>query len=148
MKRLYVVVWLSLCGPVCAHVYQCPETYPADNEGYRLVNAEMRIGERNGQMSLHGDIADVKDGTDTRYNFPDETPRWMVCQYGGKRISGTEISPAQVVNGREWWMRLNPLVDTCDLNVREHKRHGGGDSMWTAVATCTEKQLPPPVMLD
>lgn len=148
MKRLHVAVWLSLCGPVCAQVYRCPETYPADKEARRLVNAEMRIGERNGRMALHGDIAGAKDGTDTRYNFPEETPRWMVCQYGGKRINATAISPAQVVDGREWWMRLNPLVDMCDLKIRARKARGRGGAMWTAVASCTEKKPPSPVMLE
>jgi hypothetical protein len=148
MKRLLVVAWLSLCVPVCAQVYRCPETYPADKEGHGLVNAEMRIGERNGRTSLHGDIADAKDGTDTHYNFPDETPRWMVCQYGGKRIDATAISPAQVVDGQEWWMRLNPSVDMCDLQIRAHKGRDRGRAMWTAVAHCTEKKPPPPVMLE
>jgi hypothetical protein len=148
MKRLQVVVWLSLCAPVWAQVYRCPETYPADTEGHRLANADMRIGERHRQTPLHGDIADVKDGSDIHYNFPDETPRWLVCQYGGKRIGATAISPAQVVNGREWSIQLSPLADMCDLNIREHKGRGGQSSTWTAVATCTGKPLPPPVMLE
>ena len=148
MKRLLAVVCLSWCAQVCAQVYRCPETYPGDREGRRLVNAEMRIGERNGQTALHGDIADVSDGSHTHYNFPDEVPRWMICQYGGKRIGATAISPAQVVNGREWPIRLNSLVDMCDLDLREHKGHGGPGSMWTAVANCTQRQIPPPVMLE
>jgi hypothetical protein len=147
MKRLHFV-WLLFCAPTHAQVYKCPDTYPADKERLGLVSAEMRIGAPNSQTALHGDIADVKDGTNTHYNFPDETPRWMVCQYGGKRIGATVIAPAQVVGGREWPMPLNPLVDMCDLKIREIKGRGWGNAMWRAVATCTEKKPPSPVMLE
>jgi hypothetical protein len=148
MRKLYVCVCLLLCAPVRAQVYQCPETSPSDKEGPTLVSAEMHVGERHAQAALHGDIAEVKDGTDTHYNFPDATPRWMVCQYGGKRISATLISPARVVGGREWWMQLDPLVDVCDLKIREIKGRGRGNAMWTAIAICKGKEPPPPVMLE
>jgi hypothetical protein len=42
-------------------------------------------------------------------------------------------------------MRLDPLVDVCDLKIRESRE--GGVSRWAVTATCKQKELPPPVML-
>ena len=50
----------------------------------------------------------VSCGTDTHYSFPDDVPRWLVCQYGGERIPGSAISGARVVGGRDWWIPLEP----------------------------------------
>jgi hypothetical protein len=108
----------------------------------------MYLGEIHGKGAMHGDIEEVKGGTNTHYSFPEGTHRWLVCQYGGKRINGTAISDAQVIGGRDWWIPLDPLVDVCDLKIRETKTSSTGDSAWTATATCKGKVLPPPVMLE
>jgi len=147
MRRLLFAALLS-CAVANAQVYKCPGFYPTKNGNASLTNALMYFGELHGNGALHGDIEEVKGGTDIHYGFPDGMPRWLVCQYGGKRINGTAISIAQVIGGRDWWMQLDPLVDVCDLKIREAKAGNRGDVTWTATATCKGKVLPPPVMLE
>lgn len=144
MRKLLFTVLVLPCIAVNAQVYKCP----AEAAGARLANAKMHIGERNGSSKLHGDVDQVAGEANIHFSFPEDTPRWLVCQYGGKRIAGTAISGADVIGGRESWIRLDPLIATCDLAIRESKPRGGNESTWTAVATCKGLDLPPPVMLE
>lgn len=149
MKTVLFAALIVSTATAFGQGYKCPESYPAKGApAIRLTNAMMYVGELHGNGAMHGDIEQVKGGTDTHYSFPDETPRWLVCQYGGKRVNGTVISGAQVVGGRDWWMQLDPLIDVCDLKIRETKVSNRGDSTWTATANCKGKVLPPPVMLE
>jgi hypothetical protein len=153
MRRFSVVLSLLFCTAANAQIYKCPDTYPVGSKGARLSSARMHFGERQGGGALHGDIAELKDGTDIHYDFPDEMsrrgmPRWLVCQYGGKRIDGTAISTAQVIGGQDWWVQLDPLVDVCDLKIRESRQGGASAGIRWAAAACRRKEPPPPVMME
>jgi hypothetical protein len=150
MKPIFFIAIMLSCATALGQVYKCPDRYPTkDAPALRLTNAMIYLGALHGNGAMHGDIEQVEGGTDIHYSFPDETPRWLVCQYGGKRVNGTVISGAQVVGGRDWWMQLDPLIDVCDLKIREPKVSNSGDSStWTATANCKGKVLPPPVMLE
>ncbi|TFW35989.1 STY0301 family protein [Massilia horti] len=149
MKPLIIVALMLSCATAVAQVYKCPDYYPSKAiPAVHLSNATMYLGELHGNGVMHGDIEQIKGGTDIHYNFPEEAPRWLVCQYGGKRVNGTAISGAQVIGGRNWWMRLDRFIDVCDLEIREKKANNRGASGWTAIATCKGKALPPPVMLE
>lgn len=143
MNKLCLFALSLSCTAAHAQVYHCPDTYPAKKGGAHLMSAEIRVGQRNGN-ALHGDIVETKDGTSVRYNLPEAMPRWMVCQYGGKRIGGTSITPGRIVDAQEWWIQLDPLSDVCDMDVN---KDGIGNG-WTATAHCKGKELPTPVMLE
>jgi hypothetical protein len=163
MRAAFFATAMLSCSVASAQVYKCPASYPT-TEGYlagthpenkeqartgvnRLTNAMMFFGELHGKGAMHGDIEEIKGGADIHFGFPDGTPRWLVCQYGGsKRVSGTATSGPQSVGGREWWMQLDPLVDVCDLKIREIKSRDRGESTWTATAICQGTVPPPPVM--
>jgi hypothetical protein len=127
-----------------AKIYKCPEVHPEKNSGPRLTNATMYLGELHGQGVLHGDVAQVKDGSDIHYDFPEGVPRWLVCSYGGQRIAGTAIDPPRVVGATDWWMPVDSLVDDCNLKIREAK----GEDTWAAAATCKTREPPYPYMVQ
>jgi len=136
----------SVC--TSAQTYRCPTRYPSNRTpAIALSSAAMYLGEKHGNSALHGDIEEVRNGTDTHYSFPDDVPKWLVCQYGGRRVAGSAIGGARVIGGQDWWMPLDPLVDACDLKIREAALDQGV-SLWSATAICKSKTLPPPVMLD
>ena len=148
MKTLMFAALVVSCTGANAQTYRCPTRYPSNGmPAVALSNATMYLGERHGNSVLHGDIEAVKDGTDTHYSFPDDVPKWLVCQYGGERIAGSAISGARVVGGRDWWIPLDTSIDICDLSIREAALDRGV-SLWSAIAVCKSKTLPPPVMLE
>ena len=147
MKTLLIATLLVSCAGATAQTYRCPARYPDGTPAVTLSNAAMYLGEKHGSSALHGDIEEVKDGTDTHYSFPDDVPKWLVCQYGGQRIAGSAIGGARVVGSRDWWIPLDPLIDVCDLRIREAPLDRGV-SLWSAIAVCTSATLPPPVMLE
>jgi hypothetical protein len=142
MKKLFIAALGLSCAAANAQIQNCP----ADAGGALLSNARMFIGPRNDAHALHGDVEQVEDGTNIHYNFTGESPRWLVCQYGGKRIEGTAISAPEVIGGRESWIQLGPMVDTCDLAIRKAMAQTKTERTWTAVATCRKRQPPPPDM--
>lgn len=143
MKPLLFTALALSCTAASAQAYKCP----AEAGGSRLTNAGMQIGARHTPHALHGDVGQVKGGTNIRYNFPDGVPRWLVCHYGGKRVGGTVISGAEVIGGHEVRIALDPMVYSCDLAIREVRPPGRSDSVWTALATCQRREPPPPDML-
>jgi hypothetical protein len=158
MRDLLFAVLVLSCASANAQVYKCPDFYPIKDAplagtsrvpqggGITLdlpvTNAVMYRGDKHGNGALHGDDEPVKGGTDAHYGFPDNEPRWLVCQYGGrKRISGSVIAGhewgAQVVGHvSEWWVPLDQKVDACDLKIREVKSGDRGNSTWAATAVC------------
>lgn len=148
MKALLFATLIASCASAIAQTYRCPTRYPSNGTPViSLSNAAMYLGEMHGKSALHGDIEETKDGTDTHYSFPDDVPKWLVCQYGGERISGSAINAARVVGGRDWWIPLDPLIEACDLKIREGAP-GRGAGPWSAIAICKSKTLPAPVMLE
>lgn len=148
MKAFLFAVLVVSCAGATAQTYRCPTRYPSDGTpAITLSNAAMYLGEKHGDSALHGDIEEVKDGTDTHYSFPDDVPKWLVCQYGNERIPGSAISGARVVGGHDWWIPLDPLIEACDLKIRE-RALDRGVIPWSAIAICKGKMLPPPVMLE
>ena len=148
MKALLFAALMVSCAGAAAQTYRCPHRYPTNGTpAIALSNAAMYLGEKHGEGALHGDIEEVKDGTETHYSFPDDVPKWLVCQYGGERISGSTIGAARVLGGRDWWIPLDPLIEACDLKIREGARDRGA-GLWSAIAICKSRTLPPPVMLE
>lgn len=148
MKSLLTAALVLACAGVNAQTYRCPNTYPTKGMPHiPLSNAAIYLGERYGKSAVHGDIEVLKDGTDIHYSLPDDIPRWLVCQYGGKRIDGTDIRAAQVVGSRDWWIPLDPSIEVCDLKIRLAKLDKDIGPR-TATTICKGKALPPPVMLD
>jgi hypothetical protein len=148
MKTLLFAGLTLACAYAPAQTYHCPTHYPFNGTPVAaLSNAAIYLGEKHGDSVLHGDIEEVEGGTDTHYSLPDDIPKWLVCQYGGERISGSAINGARVVGGRDWWLPLDPQVDACDLKLRETAPDRGG-SIWSAKAICKSKALPAPVMLN
>jgi hypothetical protein len=148
MKPLLIATLLVSCACASAQTYRCPTRYPSDGTpAGALSNAAIYLGEKHGNSALHGDVEEVRGGTDTHYSFPEDAPKWLVCQYGGKRIAGSAISGARVVDGRDWWIPLDPSIEACDLRIREAALDRGV-SLWSAIAMCKCKELPPPVMLE
>jgi hypothetical protein len=141
-KPLFAALALT-CAAANAQVYKCP----AEVKGTYLTSAKMLLGARDDAHALHGDVEQIAGGTNVRYNFAGESPRWLVCQYGGRRIEGTAISAPEVIGGRESWVPLDPMIDTCDLAIRKIKSKKTSESTWTAAATCNRKQPPPPDMV-
>lgn len=150
MRTLLCTAFLLISAVAEAQIfYKCPEVYPEKkSQSARLTNATMYFGELHGNGAMHGDVAQVKGGTDIRFGFPDDMPKWLVCQYGGKRISGTSISGAQVIGGRELWIQLDRFIDVCDLKIRETPAAVSTDITWTATATCKSPPPPPPDMYE
>lgn len=148
MKTLLYAALAVSCAGATAQTYRCPPRYPPNGTPAAVLsNAAMYLGEMHGNGALHGDIEEVKDGTDTHYSLPDDVPKWLVCQYGGERIAGTAISGARVIGGRDWWIPLDPRIEVCDLKLRE-TAVDRGISVWEAIAICKRKALPSPAMLD
>lgn len=139
--RPSVFTMMSLvCATADAQVYRCP----AEDAGVGLTNAEIRIGSRNDAYALHGDVDQVRGGTKIHFNLPEEAPRWLVCQYGGRRIDGTVISAPVVISGREAWIQLDLLNTECDLMIRETKLRGRDTTGWSASVICKKQEPPPP----
>lgn len=138
MKKFVFAALALASAATNAQTYTCP----AEAKGASLTNARMFIGSRKDAHALHGDVEHIEGGTNIRYHLPDEVPRWFVCQYGGKRIDGTAVSGPETIGARESWVRLDPMIDVCDLAVRK-----GRGSAWTAAAACKRKQPPPPDMM-
>lgn len=148
MKALVLAALVASCTGAIAQTYRCPARYPANGTpAVALSNAAMYLGEKHGNSVLHGDIEEVRSGTDTHYSFPDDVPKWLVCQYGGQRIAGSALSSARVVDGHDWWIPLDPLIDVCDLRIREAALDRSV-KLWSAIAVCKSRTLPSPVMLE
>jgi hypothetical protein len=130
---------MFVCGAADAQVYRCS----ADDAGVSLISAEIRFGARGDAHQLHGDVDQVNGGTNIHFDLPDEAPRWLVCQYGGRRVEGTDLSGPGAVGSRELWIQLDPMVTACDLAIRE-ARPLGHKRTWSAMATCRRKEPPPP----
>lgn len=136
MKALLFAVLSLPCIVANAQSYKCP----AEAEGARLSSAKVQIGTRQAGSTLHGDVEQLKDGANIDYTFPDGVALWLVCQYGGKRINGTAISGPDVIGGREVWIRMDPLINTCRLTIRM----AGRENNWTAETSCKRNEPPPP----
>jgi len=143
MRVLLFVALALYCADAHTQSYKCP----AENAGIRLTNAQVRIGPQDTAHALHGDVNQVREGTDVRYNLPDGVPRWLVCEYGGKRVEGSAISAPQTIAARETRIPLDALVNACDLVIRKHVIRGKEDTVWTAAATCEQRKPPPPDMM-
>jgi hypothetical protein len=143
MKTPMLLILSLPCLVANAQSYRCP----ADFEGAHLSNAKIQIGVRQTAHALHGDVEQRQDGTNIDYTLPDDVPRWLVCQYGGRRIGGTAISGPDVIGGREAWIQLNPLIHTCKLAIRASEKLVSGASNWTAEASCKRNEPPPPDMV-
>ena len=142
MKTLLLAV-LSLPYIVAnAQSYKCP----AEADGTHLSSAKIQIGKRHAGYALHGDVEQLRGGANINYTFPGGAPRWLVCQYGGKRIDGTAISGPQVIGARETWIQLDPLIDTCKLALRAPGPQAPSGRSWTAEASCKKREPPPPDM--
>ena len=144
MKTRFLFTILALaCTTANAQSYNCPN----EAGGAHLTNAKILIGAPGSPHALHGDVEQVQDGTNIRYHLPDETPRWLVCQYGGKRVEGTAIAGAEVTGGRDVRIPLDPLVSACDLAIRKVGAQGIGESSRAAGLTCERRAPPPPDMM-
>lgn len=140
MKVRATWILALVCNAADAQVYRCP----ADDAHLGLTNAEMRVGARGAAHRLHGDVDQIANGTNIHFEFPDEAPRWLVCQYGGRRIEGTAISGPDAIGSREAWIRLDPMVTTCHLAIRAAKSGAKNQDAWSATASCKRKEPPPP----
>lgn len=145
MRKILFAALVLFCAASDAQVYKCPAVYPgkdANNPNLPLTNASMHQGELRGNGWLIGQDEVAMEGIDTRYGFGEGEQAWLVCTYGGKkRVKG------RVHDGHEWgqymdggeralWMKLDPKVEVCDLQVREVKPRGQGAGTWTATAIC------------
>jgi hypothetical protein len=140
MKEHAAWILALICAAADAQVYNCP----AEDAHIGLTNAEMRVGAHGVAYRLHGDVDQIRDGTNIHFEFPDEAPRWLVCQYGGGRIEGTAISGPGAVGSREAWIQVDPMVTTCNLAIRASKPQVKNQGTWSATATCKRKEPPPP----
>lgn len=140
MKKVVLGMMVLTCVAANAQVYKCP----AEDAGINLTNAELRIGERGTSSSMHGDVDQVANGTNIRFELTGEATRWLVCQYGGRHVEGTAISSPAVIGGRETWIQLDPMITACDLAIRRKHGSAGSTSVWSAAATCKRKEPPPP----
>lgn len=133
MRSVLFAVLATICGYASAQVYSCPQLYPGrDAPAAPLTGAAMMWGEFHGNGYLHGDEEVVQGGYDVHYGFADDEQAWLICMYGGrKRTKGDMGWP-----GTKWWMQLAPKVGRCDVQVREIKSPGRGESTWTATAIC------------
>jgi hypothetical protein len=140
MKRRAIWMLALVCSAADAQIYRCS----ADDAGAGLSSAELRFGLRGNALQLHGDVDQIKGGTNIHFDLPDEAPRWLVCQYGGQRVEGTATSGPAVIGGREKWIQLDSMVTACDLAIREARTPDESKRTWTAAATCKRKEPPPP----
>lgn len=140
MKRRTVWLLALVCGAADAQVYSCP----AEDARIGLTNAEMRVGAHGAAHRLHGDVDQIGDGTNIHFELPDEVPRWLVCQYGGRRVEGTAISGPAAIGSRETWIPVAPMVTSCDLTIRATKPQAKHQGAWAATASCKSKEPPPP----
>lgn len=143
MKLLLLAALALPWADAPAQSYTCP----AEDAGTPLSNAQVWIGQPDTPYALHGDVHQVKEGTDIRYGFPDGVPRWLVCQYGGKRVDGTAISGAEMTGARQIRIPMDPLVDTCDVTLRTKAIKGKNNRAWTALAICKQNKPPPADMM-
>jgi hypothetical protein len=140
MKRRAVWLLALVCSAADAQVYRCP----AVDGHIGLTNAEMRVGAHGAVHRLHGDVDQIGNGTNIHFELPHEVPRWLVCQYGGRRVEGTAISGPGAIGSRETWIRLDPMVTSCDLTIRATTPQVKSQGAWSATASCKSKKPPPP----
>jgi hypothetical protein len=144
MKGGAIWILALVCTAADAQVYRCP----AEDAHIGLTNAEMHVGAHGAAHRLHGDVDQIKNGTNIHFEFPDEAARWLVCQYGGRRIEGTAISGPGAIGSREAWIQLDPMITTCDLAIRATNPRVKNQGVWSATATCKRKEPPPPDLVD
>ena len=144
MKARFLFPILTLASAIAnAQSYTCPN----EAGGAHLTNAKVLIGAPGSPHALHGDVEQVQGGTNIRYHLPDETPRWLVCQYGGKRVEGTAIAGAEASGGHDVRIPLDPMVSACDLAIRKVARQGRRGSRHAAGLSCERRAPPPPDMM-
>ena len=86
-------------------------------------------GELHGNGWLMGsEDKPAKGGFDTVYGFS-QGEGWLVCLYGGRERTKTDIGFA----GHDWWLKLGPKENLCTVQNREVKS-GSGTNTWTATA--------------
>lgn len=146
MKCLLFAVLAVSCATAAnaQFVYKCPQTYPGkDKPATPLTNATMAWGELRGNGMFAGDYSEAaEEGYDSRYPFAGEEQGWLICGYGGtKRIKGRfhdghEWNQRMEWGTSEWWVKVAPKVNVCNVQVREVKSPGSDKRIWTVTATC------------
>lgn len=144
MRLCIFAIFGVACTVANAQTLRCP----AKADGAPLMNAKIMVGASDAAQSVHGDVEQRPGGTTIHYHSSDETPRWLVCQFGGARVEGSAISGADVIGGRESRIALDPLASDCELVIRHAGPQGGNDARWTAALACKRREPPPPDMLS
>jgi hypothetical protein len=143
---LFAALLLSCSTANAQFVYKCPQSYPAnDKPAAPLTNATMAWGEFHGNGLFAGDYSEAaQEGYDLRYGFVGDEQAWLICGYGGKKRvkgrfhDGHEWNQRMEWGTTEWWVKIAPKVQACNIQVREIKTHDPSKSTWTVTATCEQ----------